>query len=427
MATITKRQSSSGEVSWRAQVRVKKEGRIVYSKAKTFPTQKLAKDWASRLEMQLQEPGEIDRQRVRGVTLGDLIDKYLKDPEVDARIGRTKRYTLQLVQNRAVADKLVFGLVAADIIEHGKERKADGAGPATVAQDVSYIKSVLEYARLTLNLPVTGRIIDDGRQEMEKMNLVGKSQHRNRRPAADELEMMLAGLRERAQSGNGFIPAAAIVEFSIYSAMRISEVCRLRWDDVDEAARTVIIRQRKDPKKKAHNDQVVPLLGPAWDIAIAQPRIDERIFPYDPRSVSAAWQRVRAKLGIDDLRFHDLRHEGTSRLFELGYGIHEVSMVNGNRSWSSLKRYTNLKPSALHEKYDQLVAAEPAHEPQASPAKIKRRQWIVSTPDGWLHPVDGEIGFVDDESDAFGWPDEKSAQAALDSVGGDGEVIRVVR
>nr|WP_228369965.1 site-specific integrase [Laribacter hongkongensis] len=278
---------------------------------------------------------------------------------------------------------------------------------------MSYIKSVLEYARLTLNLPVTGRIIDDARQQMEKMNLVGKSQHRNRRPAADELEMMLAGLRERAQSGNGFIPTAAIVEFSIYSAMRISEVCRLRWDDIDEVARTVIIRQRKDPKKKAHNDQVVPLLGPAWDIAMAQPRIEERIFPYDPRSVSAAWQRVRAKLGIDDLRFHDLRHEGTSRLFELGYGIHEVSMVNGNRSWSSLKRYTNLKPSALHEKYGQLLAAaDPASDPQPVPAKIKRRQWLVSTPDGWLYPVDGEIGFVDDESDAFGWPDEKSAQTA---------------
>ena len=60
--------------------------------------------------------------------------------------------------------------------------------------------------------------------------------------------------------------------------------------------------------------------------------------------------------------------------------IRPRSCSKGNRSWSSLKRYTNLKPSALHEKYDQLVAAEPAHEPQASPAKIKRRQWIGLSP-----------------------------------------------
>jgi integrase len=60
-------------------------------------------------------------------------------------------------------------------------------------------------------------------------------------------------------------------------------------------------------------------------IVRAQPRKGEYIFPYDPKSVSAAFTRACKVLGIADLRFHDLRHEATSRLFERGYRIHEVA------------------------------------------------------------------------------------------------------
>ena len=55
------------------------------------------------------------------------------------------------------------------------------------------------------------------------------------------------------------------------------------------------------------------------------------------------------ELKIPDLHFHDLRHEGTSKLFEEGYDIQEVSLVTGHKRWDNLKRYTNLKPESLHE------------------------------------------------------------------------------
>ena len=54
-------------------------------------------------------------------------------------------------------------------------------------------------------------------------------------------------------------------------------------------------------------------------------------------------------LDIDDLRFHDLRHEGTSRLFEAGFPIEKVAMVTGHKDWRMLRRYTNLKPEDLHK------------------------------------------------------------------------------
>jgi site-specific recombinase XerD len=54
-------------------------------------------------------------------------------------------------------------------------------------------------------------------------------------------------------------------------------------------------------------------------------------------------------LGIIDLHFHDLRHEGTSKLFEEGYQIQQVALVTGHKDWRHLRRYTNLKPEDLHK------------------------------------------------------------------------------
>ena len=73
------------------------------------------------------------------------------------------------------------------------------------------------------------------------------------------------------------------------------------------------------------------------------PRDGERIFPYSTDAISAAFTRACRFLGIEDLRFHDLRHEGISRLFEMGRTIPQAATVSGHRSWTSLKRYTHIR------------------------------------------------------------------------------------
>jgi integrase len=134
--------------------------------------------------------------------------------------------------------------------------------------------------------------------------------------------------------------------------MRISEVCRLRWDDLNETDRTIVIRDRKHPTEKIGNHQTVPLLTLAghdsFDIVKRQPKKKKYIFPVNPRTVSAYFSEAVEQLEIDDLHLHDLRHEAISRLFEAGYRIEQVSIVSGHRDWSMLKRYTHLKAKDLH-------------------------------------------------------------------------------
>jgi integrase len=134
--------------------------------------------------------------------------------------------------------------------------------------------------------------------------------------------------------------------------MRIGEVCSLRWEDLNLEHKTIVVRDRKDPRKKEGNHMIVPLLAGSYDLVNKHKKIDDRIFPYNPRSVTAGFQRVRNSLNIEDLRYHDLRREGASRLFEKGYTIEEVAQVTGHRNLNILWQvYTQLFPHKLHDKF----------------------------------------------------------------------------
>ncbi|MEF1184710.1 site-specific integrase, partial [Vibrio sinaloensis] len=171
---------------------------------------------------------------------------------------------------------------------------------------------------------------------------------------SEELKLLKEGLEKRESfrpNGKTRIPFTDILEFSILTCMRIGEVCSIRWEDLDHENKTVVVRDRKDPRKKTGNHMLVPLLGESFDIALKQSKKSDRIFPYNPRSVSAGFQRVRNELGIEDLRYHDLRREGASRLFEKGYSIEEVAQVTRHRSLNVLWQvYTQLFPQQLHKK-----------------------------------------------------------------------------
>jgi integrase len=129
--------------------------------------------------------------------------------------------------------------------------------------------------------------------------------------------------------------------------MRRGEITRLRWADVDAAKKLVLVRDRKHPRRKVGNNEWIPLLGDAWAIVQRQAK-GEMIFPVHEQTLSKYFLWSCRALSIPDLHFHDLRHEGTSRLFEAGYEVQQVALVTGHKSWNMLKRYTQLKPEDLH-------------------------------------------------------------------------------
>jgi integrase len=234
------------------------------------------------------------------------------------------------------------------IVDYGRARASEGAGPATLAQDLIYLRGVIQAAAAHWDVPVSVETVANARTVLKDQGLIARSNERDRRPTDDELET-LRQYWERPQVRKALTaPMMDIVLFAIASCMRLSEITSIRWADINKKDRTILIRDRKHPSQKTGNSQTVPLLGDAWTIIQRQPETDERIFPFNPASVSANFTRAVLRTRIDDLHFHDTRHHGISLLFEAGYQLQEVALVSGHRDWKQLARYTRIKAKDLH-------------------------------------------------------------------------------
>lgn len=177
-----------------------------------------------------------------------------------------------------------------------------------------------------------------------RLGYTGSSVERSRRPTMDELDKLMGYFVERDERSPLSSPMAAIIAFAIFSTRRQGEIVRIARPDLDKEHSRILVRDMKHPGQKKGNDVWVNLPDEALALIEAMPTT-ERLFPYTEDAISAAFTRACKVLAIKDLRFHDLRHEGVSRLFEMGWDIPRVALVSGHRSWSSLQRYSHIRQS----------------------------------------------------------------------------------
>ncbi|GLQ74456.1 integrase [Vibrio penaeicida] len=333
-----------------ADIIVKKNSAIIHRESKTFRKKDLARTYALKRVDELESPTpEVQKS----VPLYVLLDMYMNDRDLWDRTGRTKQYVIRMLRDCDIANIESNRLKSSDIIKHCRNRKGAGAKPVTIYHDIAYLRSVMKKAVPVFDINANFSVFEEAVPVLIDMGLIGKSEKRTRRPTDSELDRLKEGLKARQDfrsNGKIRIPFIDILDFSILTCMRIGEVCSLRWEDINEEHKTVLVRDRKDPRKKQGNHMIVPLLAGSFDIAMRQPRNSALIFPYNSRSVTAGFQRVRNSLGIEDLRYRDLRREGASRLFEKGYSIEEVAQVTGHRNLNILWQvYTQLHPHKLHK------------------------------------------------------------------------------
>ncbi|UNX66915.1 site-specific integrase [Klebsiella aerogenes] len=350
--TIEKRLKADGTSRYRCVVGIKSGGKYTHRESKTFSRQAHAKTWGQRRVIEIERDGGAEREQA-SITLHDLIDLYLKSDKV--RVGESKRYALALIMRRDLANKDATELREVDVVEFGKQRLAEGVQTGTVNSNLSYIATVLKCASPIFGIKINMAGFDAAREYMWRTGMMTEANKRTRRPTRQESDLILEGLRKRELTAYSKTPFSRIYLFSILTCMRIGEVLRLRWQDVDSKSKSILVRDRKDPRKKIGNHMVVPLLGEAWDILQEQPRRGELIFPYARANISKAFRLVKNSLGIEDLHYHDLRREGASRLFEMGFSVEEVAQVTGHKNLQTLWTvYREIYPQTLHERFEQL-------------------------------------------------------------------------
>ncbi|MBA1289151.1 tyrosine-type recombinase/integrase [Pseudomonas japonica] len=347
MATIRKRKKKDGTPVYTAQIRIKKSGAIFYQECKTFDRLQAAKGWAARREVELAEPGAL-AQALRGgeVTISEIIKRYLEEYERIRPLGKTKRATLEALRISWLGELSETQLTSQKLVEYAQWRISTAGGGVqaqTVGNDLSHLGAVLSVAKPAWGYAIDPHAMTDARAVLRKLGMVTRSRERSRRPSLEELEVLLEhflGVLKRRPSS---LQMPRLIAFAIYSTRRQDEICRIRWSDLDEAGNRVLVRDMKNPGQKIGNDVWCHLPPEAMQIVLSMPRQCEQIFPYNSESVSAAWTRACKISGIEDLHFHDLRHDGVSRLFEMEWDIPRVASVSGHRDWNSMRRYTHLR------------------------------------------------------------------------------------
>jgi len=339
MGTIVSRKRKNGSTGHMAKIRITRDG-IEYKESMTFERKAAASAWIAKREEELNQPGAlVASQRPQG-SLADAIDKYI-ETSLKA-IGRTKAQVLASIKTYRIARMACGDIRSTHIVELADELLAGGRKPQTVGNYMSHLQSVFAIAK-----PAWGYELDEGEMKaafrvLKRLGKVSSSNKRDRRPTVEELNKIMALYQSRQDQRDEMAPMTHIIAFSIFSTRRQEETTRIKWTDLDETNKRVLVRDMKNPGEKKGNDVWCDLPEPAWNIIQAMPRVAEEIFPFNADAISASFTRACKLLEIEDLHFHDLRHDGVSRLFELDYGIARAATVSGHRSWTSLKRYTHI-------------------------------------------------------------------------------------
>ena len=340
MGTITSRKRKDGSVGYTAQILRKKGGAIVLREAKTFDRKREADAWIRFREGELDRPGALDRAVAPSTTLADAIDRYVKEkPE----LGRTKAQVLKTTRKHALASKDCAAIGSADIVSFATELLNGGRKAQTVGTYISHLAAIFRVARPAWGMNLNEAAMKDAQVALKRLDTIAVSAKRDRRPTLAELDKLLQYFVDRSDRNPLVTPMDKIIVFAIYSTRRQDEITRITWADLDKSHSRVLVRDMKHPGQRKGNDVWVELPPEALRVIESMPADGARIFPYGTDGISAAFTRACKFLEIDDLHFHDLRHEGISRLFEMGRTIPLAASVSGHRSWNSLKRYSHLR------------------------------------------------------------------------------------
>lgn len=325
MATIRKLRGR-----WQAQVR----RRGMKPRAKSFDSKADAEKWARDLETQVDRFGTApDTKILESTTLHALLERY------KIEVSPTKRGSVQEIQRidvlkrHDIAHRTLIGLSPQDISSFRDERLLTVA-PSTAVRELAILSHVLEVAIRDWGLPL-------GRNVVKLIRRPVIRNERSRRLTGNEEQRLLDG----CDAGKTAY-FKTIVVLAIETGMRRSEILGLSWDDFSHNRRVLTLSMTKNGSGRD-----IPLSQRAFEALTAWRDIaaldSPAIFPMKPGALEQTWRRVLVRSNVSSLRFHDLRHEAVSRLFERGLNVIEVSSISGHKELRMLKRYAHLSADDL--------------------------------------------------------------------------------
>ncbi|QQK74097.1 site-specific integrase (plasmid) [Pectobacterium versatile] len=280
--------------------------------------------------------------RLRKMALSRGLDKYYESISVHKKGHLQEFYRVNVIKKHPIAGKFMDDITTVDIAAYRDERLSQinprtgkNITGNTVRLELALLSSLFNIAR-----------VEWGTCRINPVELVRKpkiSKGRERRLTATEERRLSRHFRERN------LILYMIFHLALETAMRQGEILNLRWEHVDLQHGVAHL-----PDTKNGTSRDVPLSRKARNLLQMLPaQLSGNIFDYTSSGFKSAWRNALLVLHIENLHFHDLRHEAISRFFELGtLNVMEIAAISGHRSMNMLKRYTHLRAYQLVSKLD---------------------------------------------------------------------------
>ena len=310
MAFIQRRKLKMG---WRYTAQVKRKG--FKTMVKTFATRTQAQKWSRGMERKLDIGDYSDYSEASRLTLGDLINRYkAENKHRRKKDWQNEEYKIKYILNDTISDTNCLRLST---------------------KHLSFISSVIQTAINDWGIYFPSNPCRAMKREKE-------NDPRDRVLEPHEQKELLEAC---ALVSNPYLKP--MVQFSIETAVRRSELLGIRYKNINFTNRTLLLTNTKNGK-----DRVLPLSEKAFLILQSQPRqFDGRVFPLTKNQVKHYWQQALKKTNIVGFRWHDLRRHSCGLLFEKGLSVPEVQLMSGHLDPKILlKTYTKLDPRKLVKK-----------------------------------------------------------------------------
>lgn len=356
MATF--RTLASGKIQ--ATIRIKGHKPVTQS----FTKKRAAQRWANDTESDLRNGKFADiNYKQDGHLFSDLAQRYIDE------VTPTKQNQRSDKGYQKITDVFFKGDYAENIdskrvfefIEYLETRTARdgtvGLSANTLKKYLGFISNIYNWAEAFWDISISNPV-PTAKLRARKLRKLTEPASRDRRLEDGEEKLLLEDTRESFQQSSKYIPMHEICLVAIDTAMREGEIAAMVVKNVNFKDKTYHIAKSKTDYQTGAKGRVIPLSNRVVKLLTDKiPYFDGRFFPWESNSICQKFRRYVDKKGLKSIVFHDLRHEATSRLFELGLTIPEVATVSGHKDWDSLKRYTHLKPKKLSAKMEELKKA----------------------------------------------------------------------
>jgi len=296
---------------------------------KTFETKADAEKWARSVESEIDKGQFVSISEAQRTTLGDAIARYLVEVTPTMKGAAEDKIRLKAIMRKPIARWSMANLSAARIAAYRDERLKE-VSSGTVIRELAYISAIINHARREWGINVPNPV-----QMVRKPQ---SPQARSRVLTDEEVAKLLQALEPIGRRSHWTKPA---VQLALATAMRRGELLKLKWENVDLQGRSAFL-----PDTKNGDSRTVPLSSVAVQVFTELPRhISGLVIPVKYFTLDAAFKRGVRRVGLDGVRFHDLRRTAITRMAEKLPNVIELAAVSGHKSLMVLKRY--YRPTAV--------------------------------------------------------------------------------